>query len=141
MGTRIISTTDMFAAEHESRRSTEGMERRAATLIPDSWMARVRRWWGGDRGGQVDSVVEWEREAAERVFEMTDEVMVVMVLRARNETEETIGSEDGEGMALVRESKQYSYKYVTWGGRGDLITLFSVCMTSIGMLRLLGKTI
>ena len=74
---------------------------------------------GRRQGGQVDSVVEWDKEVAEKVFEMMDEVMVVMVSRASNETEEAIGSEDGEGMALVRESKQYSYIYM-WLGMGEV---------------------
>jgi hypothetical protein len=71
---------------------------------------------------------------------MKDRVIVVMVLRASNKTEERVDSKDGEGTVFMRDGKRYSYKDVAWSGKGDLITLFGVWMMSIGMLRLLGKT-
>jgi hypothetical protein len=111
-----ISTGDVSAGERESGSTAAAKEQCTATPTLKSWMARVRKWCS-DTGGHVGSDAERGMEEAKKAFEMKDRVIVVMVLRASNKTEERVDSEDGEGMAFMRDGKQYSYKDVAWSGK------------------------
>lgn len=68
-------------------------------------------------------------------------ILVTILLRSTSITEAEIdvGFELQESEACDKDVMKY--REAGWSGSGDLVKLFGVCMMSIGMLRLLGKTI